>query len=139
MTHFSPGSTTRVWLFDLQLLEVSAPRLRSGSPTFCGFQWHRRQDARFRWADSPRRTLFWQPRFGVAYDLIGKGNTVLRGGWGRFYYHSGQFTNGLGHLRRFESITITPTTIGSTQHNLLASNLSSIRFQCDAVGAVGGG
>ena len=25
----------------------------------------------------------------------GTGRTVVRGGWGRFYYHSGQFTNGL--------------------------------------------
>jgi len=31
----------------------------------------------------------------VAYDIGGKGKTVLRGGWGRYYYHSGQFTAGL--------------------------------------------
>ena len=39
----------------------------------------------------PTRALFFQPRLGAAYDLHGGGKTVLRGGWGRFYYHSGQF------------------------------------------------
>ena len=43
----------------------------------------------------PTRTLFYQPRLGAAYDIYGTGRTVVRGGWGRFYYHSGQFTSGL--------------------------------------------
>ena len=46
-------------------------------------------------AGFPTRALFYQPRIGLAYDVHGSGKTVLRGGWGRFYYHSGQFTNGL--------------------------------------------
>ena len=55
----------------------------------------RQRQVRSRSEDFPTRTLFYQPRFGAAYDLFGTGNTVLRGGWGRFYYHSGQFTSGL--------------------------------------------
>ncbi len=45
--------------------------------------------------DSPRGRCSGSRGFGVAYDIGGKGKTVLRGGWGRYYYHSGQFTAGL--------------------------------------------
>jgi hypothetical protein len=61
---------------------------------YCGFLWNKR-DPSVPVGGFPTRSLFWQPRFGVAYDIGGQGKTVLRGGWGRYYYHSGQFTNGL--------------------------------------------
>ncbi len=41
------------------------------------------------------RALFYQPRLGMAYSILK--NTVLRGGWGMYYYHdaqqAGQFDN----------------------------------------------
>jgi hypothetical protein len=58
----------------------------------------------------PTRTLFYQPRFGAAYDVSGNGFTVVRGGWGRFYYHSGQFTNGLDASAGVASSTLKPST-----------------------------
>ena len=77
----------------------------------------------------PTRTLFYQPRFGAAYDIFGTGSTVLRGGWGRFYFHSGQFTAGLDTSAGSASVTITPTTIpGQPAQNLFAKNLASIGF-----------
>ena len=57
----------------------------------------------------PTRTLFYQPRFGAAYDVSGNGSTVVRGGWGRFYYHSGQFTNGLDASAGVTTATLTPS------------------------------
>jgi hypothetical protein len=83
------------------------------SPTFCGFAWHSK-DSSVPVGGFPTRTLFYQPRLGAAYDVSGRGTTVVRGGWGRFYYHSGQFTSGLDASAGVSNTTISPTTwVGS--------------------------
>ncbi len=128
MTHFTPWVDNLGYGYSVFIPSQYNPANNgacAAAPTFCGFQWHARDNA-VPVGGFPSRSLFWQPRFGLAYDLFGKGNTVLRGGWGRFYYHSGQFTSGLDTSAGSEGVTLTPTSIGDKP--LLAGQLNTIPF-----------
>ena len=119
-THFTPWVDRLGYgysIFDYSKYSSSC------TPTqYCGFLWNKR-DPNVPLGGFPTRALFWQPRFGVAYDLSGKGNTVLRGGWGRYYYHSGQFTNGLD-----VSAGVVSRTLGNNVNGVpvLAKNLDTL-------------
>ena len=111
-THFTPWIDRENFgysIFDPSLYSSASGGACAQSPTFCGFVWHGK-DASVPLGGFPTRGLFYQPRLGVAYDLFGTGNTVLRGGWGRFYYHSGQFTNGLDASAGVAQANLGPST-----------------------------
>jgi hypothetical protein len=96
---------------------------------YCGFLWHSR-DSNVPLGGFPTPSPFWQPRFGVAYAL---GNsTVLRGGWGRYYYHSGQFTTGLNVSAGMQTVNLTNNQ-GPNNTALMAKDIDSLSFTSQAL------
>jgi len=65
----------------------------------------------------------------MAYDLFGTGKTVLRGGWGQYYYHNAQFTQGLDQPVNVE----TPTLNGVTFAQIEATSPAQQPFGTGAV------
>jgi Carboxypeptidase regulatory-like domain len=116
-THFSPWVDDENFgysIFNPSLYDPTNNGACASAPTFCGFVWHAK-DSSVPLGGFPTRGLFYQPRLGAAYDVFGTGNTVLRGGWGRFYYHSGQFTNGLDASAGVAQANLSPSTwVGGT-------------------------
>jgi hypothetical protein len=118
-SHFQPWRDLENFgfaVFDYSKFNPNAP------PTdYSGFLWNARDPAVPN-AGFPTRALYWAPRVGIAYDLFGTANTVLRGGWGRFYFHNAQFTQGLdvsaGVRRR---VTPTPTTLAEIEQTTVGA------------------
>jgi hypothetical protein len=127
LTHFQPWYD-RVG-YGFSIFDYSKYNSSCLPTDYCGFLWHTR-DKSVPLGGFPTRAVFYQPRFGLAYDVLGTGKTVLRGGWGRFYYHAGQFTNGLDVAAGVKTISLGNQVNGIP---LKTSQLDTLAFTSQAL------
>lgn len=79
-----------------------------------GFDWHSKNH-NVSLSGFPNKTFNYAPRFGLAYDVLGTGKTVLRGGWGEFIYHNAQFTQGLDQPLGVQEPTLNSVNVSQIQ------------------------
>ena len=132
VTHFSPWEDQLGYgfaAFDYSKYNSSCTPVQ-----YCGFIWNAR-DKSVPLGGFPTRAAFYQPRFGVAYALGDK--TVLRGGWGRYYFHSAQFTTSLNVSAGVQAITL-GNNQGPNNTPLNVNQLDTMNFSTQAlsIGAV---
>jgi hypothetical protein len=90
--------------FGFAVFDPALYQAGKGSTDFNGFSWFKRNN-NIRNSGFGTPTNF-APRFGAAYDVFGTGKTILRGGWGQFYYSDSQFTVGLDVSAGVRSLTL---------------------------------
>jgi carboxypeptidase family protein len=88
-----------------------------GANSGTGFQWHALNHGIPLSGFKDRRMLF-APRFGMAYDVFGTGKTILRGGWGQFFFHNAQFTQGLDTPLGVQTPTLNSVNIAQIESTL---------------------
>jgi hypothetical protein len=134
LTHFQPWIDREGFGYSI-FNQAAYHQDCAAPPNYCGFEWNSKNSG-VPLAGFPTRALFYQLRIGLAYDLFGTGRTVLRGGWGRYYFHAGQFTNGLDASAGVKSYNLganVPLPGGGTTP-LLASKLDTLSLEASASG-----
>jgi hypothetical protein len=131
ITHFTPWSDNLG--FGYSIFDYSKYNSSCTPVQYCGFLWNKR-DPSVPLGGFPTRTAYYQPRFGVAFALTS--NTMLRGGWGRYYFHSAQFTTGLSVSSGMQQVTLSNNQ--GVGNNLNVNQLDTIAFNSAAlsIGAV---
>lgn len=127
LTHFAPWADNLG--FGFSVFDYSKYNANCKPTDYCGFLWHSR-DPSVPLGGFATKGVYWQPRFGLAYALGDK--TVLRGGWGRYYYHSSQFTTGLNVSSGMQTVNLSNNQ-GPNNTALMASQLDTLNYSTAAL------
>lgn len=94
-----------------------------------GYYWHA-IDAGVPLSGQPNRFAYADPRLGVSYDVFGKGNTVVRGGWGIYRFVT-QVNTIQAALQSAQDVLGSPSLNG---HRLQLQNIHNLAYSaCPSV------
>ncbi len=123
------GVGMAVWLPQLYAADVTS---NNGWP-YPGVRWHG-VDPGIPNSGSPNNIAYTSPRLGLAYDILGTGKTVLRGGWGMYRWND-QFNDYGGPLSTAQEMR---SYTSPSNRNITFAEISAIGASNSATGALGG-